>query len=240
MLVPITKAGFYAGVLSMEHDVLEGFSFWNELREDDRRRLRAGLILRSYRKDEHILFKTVKKDGILFMLGGALRVYLASDTGRELTLFILRQGDAFSIMTVDNATEADVIPDLQAVDDSALAYLPLSVMKEIAYTEPPMARFVFETCSRSAQAILNNISFFVFNGIRSCIAREILKKSEAAGQTETISITHEELANSLGTTRVVVSREIDALRDRGLIRTGRGRIELLDRAGLRAAAGQKL
>ena len=209
----------------MEHDVLEGFSFWNELREDDRRRLRAGLILRSYRKDEHILFKTVKKDGILFMLGGALRVYLASDAGRELTLFILRQGDAFTIMTVD---------------DSALAYLPLSVMKEIAYTEPPMARFVFETCSRSAQAILNNISFFVFNGIRSCIAREILKKSEAAGQTETISITHEELANSLGTTRVVVSREIDALRDRGLIRTGRGRIELLDRAGLRAAAGQKL
>jgi predicted transcriptional regulator len=48
-------------------------------------------------------------------------------------------------------------------------------------------------------------------------------------------VTHEQIANHFGTTREVVSREIEGFRNQGLISTGRGRITVLDRKGLDGA-----
>ena len=222
----------FGGVINMKHGIADCVSFWESLGEKHRTLLESNTIFRTYRHGENVIFKTVKKDGIIFVLGGALRVYLASDTGREATLFQLNEGDAFSIMTVDNAKETDVVPSLQALSPTSLAYLQRCDMAPVAYEEPLFAKFVYETCAKTAQEILNNISFCIFNSVRSCIARELVVKDALCGGSGTISVTHEEIANNLGTTRVVVSREIDRLRDEGLLKTGRGRIYILDRKGL--------
>ena len=131
---------------NMKHTISECISFWSELSEKHRKRLEDNTIYRSYRCGENVIFKTVKKDGIIFVLGGELRVYLASDGGREVTLFHLNEGDAFSIMTVDNASDTDVVPSLQALESTQLAYLQRSDMAPVAYDEPLFAKFVFETC----------------------------------------------------------------------------------------------
>ena len=220
----------------MKHSISECIPCWSLLAEKHRRRLQDNAIFRSYKRREHVVFKTVKKDGIVFVLEGGLRVYLASDTGREVTLFHLKKGDAFSIMTVDNALETDVIPCLQSDGETTLAYLQRPDMAVVAHDEWQMALFIYETCAKSAQAILNNISYFVFNDLRHCIARELLEKSREL-KTNSVFVTHEEIANSLGTTRVVISRELDKLRDLGIIGTGRGRINILDRAALEKIAG---
>ncbi len=220
----------------MKHSISECIPCWSLLAEKHRRRLQDNAIFRSYKRREHVVFKTVKKDGIVFVLEGGLRVYLASDTGREVTLFHLKKGDAFSIMTVDKALETDVIPCLQSDGETTLAYLQRPDMAVVAHDEWQMALFIYETCAKSAQAILNNISYFVFNDLRHCIARELLEKSREL-KTNSVFVTHEEIANSLGTTRVVISRELDKLRDLGIIGTGRGRINILDRAALEKIAG---
>lgn len=221
---------------NMKHTISECISFWSELSEKHRKRLEDNTIYRSYRCGENVIFKTVKKDGIIFVLGGELRVYLASGGGREVTLFHLSEGDAFSIMTVDNASDTDVVPSLQALESTKLAYLQRSDMAPVAYDEPLFAKFVFETCAKTAQAILNNIYYCIFNSVRSCICRELAIQDALGGYSGTVLVTHEEIANNLGTTRVVVSRELDHLRDLGLIRTGRGKIYILDRKGLEGIA----
>ena len=220
----------------MKHTIAECISFWGKLSEKHRKQLEDNTIFRSYRRGENVIYKTVKKDGIIFVLSGELRVYLASDGGREATLFHLSEGDAFSIMTVDNASDTDVVPSLQALESTKLAYLQRSDMAPVAYDEPLFAKFVYETCAKTAQAILNNIYYCIFDSVRSCICRELAIKDALDGYGGTVLITHEEIANNLGTTRVVVSRELDHLRDIGLIRTGRGKIYILDRKGLEGIA----
>ena len=221
----------------MKHSIGECIPFWASLCEKHKRRLQDNAIFRSYKKGEHVTFKTVKKDGIVFVLEGGVRVYLASDSGRETTLFHLKKGDAFSIMTVDNALETDVIPCLQSDATTQLAYLQRRDIGEVARDDWQMALFIYETCSKTAQAILNNISYYIFNDLRHCVARELIEKSRGI-KTNAVLVTHEEIANSLGTTRVVVSREIDKLRDLGIIETGRGKIMILDRAALVDIANQ--
>lgn len=214
----------------MKHDISSCLPFWDSLSEAHRSILQDKAVYRSYKKNENVLFRTVKKDGILFVLSGGLRVYIASDSGREITLFHLGQGDAFSIMTVDDAGDTDVIPALQSDGDTQIAYLQSPDLGAVAREEWQMSMFVYKTCSKTAQAILNNISYYIFNNLRSCVVRELLEKCSDDG---TILVTHEEIANSLGTTRVVISREIDNLRNMGLIGTGRGKIKLLDTESLK-------
>ena len=62
-------------------------------------------------------------------------------------------------MTVDSARDTDVVPSLQALESTQLAYLQRSDMAPAAYDEPLFAKFVYETCAKTAQAILNNIYF---------------------------------------------------------------------------------
>lgn len=221
------------------HDISECLPFWDRLSEKSRQRLRENAIFRRYKPGENVIFKTVKKDGIVFVLEGKLRVYLSSGAGREITLFKLPKGEAFSIMTVDNARDNDVVPSLQSLDNTTLAYLQRSDMAPVAYEEPLMANFIFEACAKTAQHILNNISYSFFNPLRSCVARVLLERlSDDNPDSGEVRITHEDIANDLGTTRVVISRELDHMRDMGLISTGRGKIYILDRGGLAAIAGE--
>ena len=74
------------------HDISECLPFWDSLSAKSRQRLRENAIFRRYKPGENVIFKTVKKDGIVFVLEGKLRVYLSSGTGREITLFKLPKG----------------------------------------------------------------------------------------------------------------------------------------------------
>lgn len=144
------------------HDISECLPFWDSLSAKSRQRLRENAIFRRYKPGENVIFKTVKKDGIVFVLEGKLRVYLSSGTGREITLFKLPKGEAFSIMTVDNARDNDVVPSLQSLDNTTLAYLQRSDMAPTAYEEPLMANFIFEACAKTGTAYSEQYLIFFF------------------------------------------------------------------------------
>jgi CRP/FNR family transcriptional regulator, anaerobic regulatory protein len=56
---------------------------------------------------------------------------------------------------------------------------------------------------------------------------QLLKKKAALSQNASINITHEQLANELGTARAVVSRLLKQSEQAGLLRLGRNRITLM-------------
>lgn len=219
-------------------DITDCIPFWAEMSDKNQKFIKDNLITRTYVSNERILLNRAKKNGIIFVLSGGIRVFLASDTGREITLFRLNKGEAFSIMTVDEAGELDVIPLLEAFEKSTVAYLSEDILAQIAYNDPKMAHFVYRTAAKNAQLIINNIAYMFFNTLKGCIARYIIGASMKSGHNSGIvKITHEELANHLGSTRVVISRELDSLRDMGLIQTRRGCIMIIDCEGLESIAG---
>ena len=123
------------------------------------------------------------------------------------------------------------------MSDAAVAYIRRAELSRLAYGCPAAAEYIIETSSRNAQDILNNVNEYFFCPLRAKIAGFLLKIS-VQQNGDCALITHEDIANHLGTTREVVSREINYLRHTGLIKSGRGRITLLDRAGLRTLAGR--
>lgn len=208
----------------MKLDYESLYPFWNDINEKQKTLIKESVKCFSFGTGEIVKLKdATKKNGLLILVSGFLRLYL-SDNGREITISELRQGDAFCILTIDDATANDAMPNLQAREDTVIAYLNVSVLEVLSSESRPVGEFLFNTAISSAQHILNSVSHHFFYNIRSCLAKFIVDNTD--GDNKTIKITHEQLANNLGTSRVVVSRELEYFGNLGLIRTGRGKIEV--------------
>lgn len=211
--------------------IAEILPFWAELSQDQQSRLLLGFNVKKYARGEFVTVCGPKKDGLILVLSGQLRVYMTADNGREISILFLKPRESFNIMTVDEAGPSDIIPQLQAIENTVIAYIARSRITPLAYCVPELAEFIFETAAKNAQGILNCIEKHLFSSLRHSVARIILEQSERE-RSDNIHITHEQIANHLGTTREVVSREMDHLRCAGMISTARGRIGIIDRARL--------
>lgn len=209
----------------------ELFPFWAALSAEQQERLKNALQVKCVGKNELVAIESRCKDGLLLVLEGRIRVYISAENGREISILFLTRGDPFSIITVDNAGPFDIVPQLQATERTVLAYIPKADFVSVAYCVPQASEYLLNVAARNAQGILNCIEKHLFSSLRHGVARIILEQAER-DKSDSIHITHEQIANHLGTTREVVSREVEQLRYAGIISTARGRIGILDRARL--------
>ena len=210
----------------------ELFPFWAALSAEQQERLKNALQVKCVGKNELVAIESRCKDGLLLVLEGRIRVYISAENGREISILFLTRGDPFSIITVDNAGPFDIVPQLQATERTVLAYIPKADFVSVAYCVPQASEYLLNVAARNAQGILNCIEKHLFSSLRHGVARIILEQAER-DKSDSIHITHEQIANHLGTTREVVSREVEQLRCAGIVSTARGRIGILDRARLR-------
>ena len=209
----------------------ELFPFWCALNAEQQERLKNALQVKCVGKNELVTIESPRKDGLLLVLEGRLRVYISAENGREISILFLTRGDPFSIITVDNAGPFDIVPQLQATERTVLAYIPKADFVSVAYCVPQASEYLLNVAAGNAQGILNCIEKHLFSSLRHGVARIILEQAERE-KSDSIHITHEQIANHLGTTREVVSREVEQLRCAGIISTARGRIGILVRGRL--------
>lgn len=80
--------------------------------------LRLNTIVRSYRAGDDVIFSMPEKNGLFLVLSGGLRVFIATDTGREITLMSIVSGGCCVLSTLDSAAPGDTVPILQASSDA--------------------------------------------------------------------------------------------------------------------------
>lgn len=214
------------------------YPFWTEINDKQKNYIIKSMQCFHFGTGDNVKLKdATKKNGLLVVVSGFLRLYL-SDNGREITVSEVRQGEAFCILTIDDASENDAMPNLQAREDTTIAYLNVSALEVLASESSEVSKFLLKTVISSSQNILNNVSHHFFNNIRSRLAKFIVDNTECENDNSCIiGITHEQLANNLGTSRVVVSRELEYFNELGLIKTGRCKIYVYNVDELKRMAG---
>lgn len=71
-------------------EVISLLPFWPSLSEQQKQQFESGLLYKRCRAGESLTFSGEKKDGMLIVLHGVIRVYMVSGTGREVTILIMR------------------------------------------------------------------------------------------------------------------------------------------------------
>ena len=174
--------------------------------------LRLNTIVRSYRAGDNVVFSMPERNGLFLVLSGGLRVFIATDTGREITLLSVVSGGCCVLNTLDSAEPGDTMPILQASSDAVFAYINIVALRPLCAEASVVEQFLRSTAARNVQTVLNNIEYYFFHPLRSCIARVVLEKADAHPEDGFARITHEEISHHLGTTREVISRELEGMR----------------------------
>ncbi len=220
----------------LSHDLARFFPFWYKLTPMQQRRLADTCTVRQYHAGEDILFHQICNGGLIFVYEGSIRAYMISPHGREATICRRSRGETGIVFPLDENRSENVIPVFQAEEDSLVAYIAKADVYRAALENPEMLEFYTEVTAACVQEIINSFFSFAFLPLQSRVARILLERVKASGGEQTISATHEMLASATGTSREVATRTLGKMQSDGILRTGRGQVEILDLKNLEALA----
>ena len=198
-------------------DLSNVFPFWEKLTEEQRQRLAAGAVLRTV-KAGVLLHQGGDCMGLLAVRTGQLRAYILSDQGREITLYRLFDRDIclFSASCLLRNIQFDVT--ISAEKDTQLWVIPADVYQSLMEESAAVANYT------------NDLMGSRFSDAR--LAAFLLEESLLEGTTS-LRLTHERIANHLGTAREVVTRMLRYFQSEGMVRLTRGAVALTDLERLR-------
>jgi len=159
---------------------------------------------------------------IAFVLEGEIRVFKTSDSGREITLYLIGPGET-CILNASCIFSGQGYPaDAVTLTDVRMLLLPATVFQDLVNTYPVFRSFVFSLLSDRLITVFQLIEELVFGNLEERIMDYLVEKSE----DNVLSATHQVIANDLGTSREVVSRLLKDLERQGKLMLGRGRITI--------------
>ena len=166
---------------------------------------------------------------------GTVRVYLSSSVGRQIAILYATAGSALGF---GDAPSSHVPSRTEAVTPSALLRINPVRLERLIRTDPAVASMVADELARQLDDTMAALSVYAFGSIRQRAARHLLYCAQPSGEDgrATVAITHQQIADSIGSVREVVGRALRELGERGLIEVRRGCIELRDIEAIRAAA----
>jgi CRP/FNR family transcriptional regulator len=168
-------------------------------------------------------------DAIALLISGVVRVYKIGETGREITLYRFGNGQS-CILTANAILSQKTFPAVATVEKDAEAIMiPADTFREWIRRYDLWREFVFDLLSHRLASVMEIVEEVAFRRMDARVVSFLLTRSRVANP---MRITHQEIAAELGSSREVISRLLEDLAQRGLVRSSRGEIEVLDSDGL--------
>ena len=203
------------------------FPIWNKLQTDQQDRIRSNLNFRTVKKGTILHNGEMDCTGLLLVKAGQLRAYILSDEGREITIYRLFDRDLclFSASCIMRSIQFEVT--IQAEKDTDLWVIPAEVYQDIMETSAPVANYTNELMASRFSEVMWLMEQIIWKSFDKRLADFLIQES-AIENTPLLKITHEKIANHMGTAREVVTRMLRYFQNEGLVQLSRGTIEILD------------
>lgn len=172
-----------------------------------------------------VFYEGDRADAIALLISGVVRVYKIGETGREITLYRFGLGES-CVLTANAILSQQTFPAIAVIEqDAEVVMIPADVFRDWVGRYDLWREFVFDLFSQRLSSMMVIVDEVVFRRMDRRVASLLL--SQAKGQNP-LQITHQEIAAELGSSREVISRLIEDFASQGIVRTGRGAIEILD------------
>ena len=212
--------------------VQDFFPMWGRLEQGQQARLLDSAQARTVARGTILHSGDADCTGLLLVRSGQLRAYIRSDEGREITIYRLFDRDLclFSASCILRSIQFAVT--IQAEQDTDLWVLPAEVYQALMAASAPLANYTNELMAGRFSEVMWLLEQVLWRRLDRRLAAFLLEESAIEGGA-VLKITHEAIANHLGTHREVITRMLRYFQTEGMVRLARGTVELLDQARLR-------
>ena len=213
----------------------EYFPIWDKLTGDQQQKLSARLPLRAIPKGTVIHNGSMSCTGIILVKSGQLRTYMLSDEGREITLYRLFEGDMclLSAPCMIRSIQFDVTVETEK--DTELWLIPAEVYRQLMDESAPVANYTNEIMASRFSDVMWLMEQVMWKSLDKRVAAFLLEESSIEGSVE-LKITHENIANHLGSHREVITRMLRYFQSEGLVKLSRGTVTIVNGQGLQDLA----
>jgi CRP/FNR family transcriptional regulator len=164
-----------------------------------------------------------------FVLSGSIRVAKVGD-GRELQLYRVGPGES-CVLTSSCLVGSSEYPASGVVEaDARLVVLSRDAFDALMSRHAPFRRYVFSLFAERLADLMGLVEAVAFHRLDRRVATALL------GRGRTVLLTHQQLADEVGSVREMVTRVLRGFADQGSVRLGRGSIEIIDAGALRRIA----
>lgn len=209
------------------------FPVWNKLTPSQQDLILGARTERSVTKGTVLHSGGADCAGLLLVKSGQLRAYILSDEGREITVYRLFDRDLclFSASCMLRSVQFDIT--IEAEKDTRLWVIPADAYKQVMEQSAPAANYTNEIMAGRFSEVMWLIEQIMWKSLDKRVAAFLLEEVSIEGE-DRLRLTHETIANHLGTHREVITRMLRYFQNEGMVRLSRGAVELLDKERLRA------
>jgi CRP/FNR family transcriptional regulator len=216
-----------------EGKILESFPVLRELLALERLEIRQALQLTTVHAGMPLFRDGEACENYLLILEGSAKVQKLSDNGQIITLYHLQGGQVCELTTSCLLAGKSYPAEAIAESDVRAVLLPKILFHEALSLSPQFRSFVFSSVDKGMHDLVALVEEVTFGHMDRRLARRLLK---AAHSRRRIQVTHNILAEELGTAREVVSRLLKEFEGHGWVRLHRGWIEITDKNSLQDLA----
>lgn len=198
------------------------FRYSPEIRE----RLHEFGSAKTFHEDETILKENAYIKAIPIVTSGSVKVMRTDDEGREILLYYINAGESCIMSFLGGMHHGTSKVKAIAQEETEILFIPIEKVSSLIKEYPEWLDYIFRLYHTRFEELLEVVNAVAFKKMDERLL-DFIKKKVALSKNKTLNITHEQVANELGTARVVVSRLLKQLEVNGVVLLGRNKISLL-------------
>jgi CRP-like cAMP-binding protein len=217
---------------------LKKIGLLSDMSQEELGSLAALATLQEVRRRRVIFLPGDPGTSVFFVNGGRVKISRVTRDGKELTLAYRGPGEIFGeLCLVDGGPRAEMA---EAMENALVSEIPRVEFERLLETHPKMGLRLVKTLCERRRELENTVEKLVFHDVNAKLAELLLQLADdygvddARGTLVAVKITHQEMANLIGSTRETVSLTLSQFKRKKLIATEGRKIILSDREGLKA------
>jgi CRP/FNR family transcriptional regulator len=209
----------------------EYFPIWDKLTADQQARIESVTELQKVKSGTVLHDGSPECLGMLLLRSGQLRAYMLSEEGREITITRFFEMDIclFSASCVMPNMQFDIF--IEAEKDSEVWVIPACLFQNLMDESIIIANYARNLITSHFSELMWLMEQIMRKSFDKRLAEFLLEESNLE-DTLSLKITHEKIANHMGTAREVVTRMLRYFQSEGMIRLTRGTVDIKDRKQL--------
>lgn len=206
----------------MNLENLNEFKSLPEVRE----KLAAYGLVKTFMEGDVILNENAYINAIPIVTKGNIRVLRTDEDGRELLLYYIKAGESCIMSFLGGMHHDTSKVKAIAEEETEILFIPIDKVSLLIKQFPEWLDYIFRLYHKRFEELLEVVNAVAFKKMDERLLQFIKKKCEITN-SHTLYVTHEQMANELGTARVVVSRLLKQMEEAGLVQLGRNKITLV-------------
>ncbi len=189
-----------------------------------------------YQTEEVIFFENDSVKKLYLLVSGKVKLSMLSADGKEKVLTILQQGDIFGEISIFDEDPHPLTAEV--VEDARILIIPWEDLENIIMEHPKMAIKIIEALSKKTRLLTSQVRELVFQDAAGRLASlfdRLLSDFGVdinGGKMIDLVLTHQEIANLIGSSRVTVTKLINRFIDEGIIKIHKRHIVVVDNSKL--------